>query len=194
MVLMGRWEPDAPARLQRAAFELCSAQGYDQTTVAEIAARAGLTERTFFRHFADKREALFQGGDAFRTTIADAVLAAPTMASALEASTIGIKAGAALFPAREIVRRRQELIESNYELQERELIKLHSVATSIGEALRQRGVPGNFAELAAETSVTVLRVSLARWVGSRVEQAFNTHVDEVMDEFRRLATVRLNDT
>ena len=70
-VHMSRWEPNAPGRLQQAAFELYTERGYDQTTVAEIAARAGLTERTFFRHFADKREVLFEGGDRFRATLVE---------------------------------------------------------------------------------------------------------------------------
>ena len=63
---MGRWEPDARGRLVKAAMELYGERGFEQTTVAEIAERAGLTERTFFRHFADKREVLFAGAGALR--------------------------------------------------------------------------------------------------------------------------------
>ncbi len=109
-VCMGRWEPPpAPARLQQAAFELYNERCHDQTTVAEIAARTGLTVRTFFRHFADKREVLFEGADRFRATLLDPVDAAPASATALQAVTAGGKAAGSVSPAREPVRSRQVL-------------------------------------------------------------------------------------
>jgi AcrR family transcriptional regulator len=187
---MSRWEPNAPGRLQRAAFELYTERGYDQTTVAEIAARAGLTERTFFRHFADKREVLFAGGDRFGAALVDAVDAAPPTATALEAVTAGIEAASSVFPAVELVRRRQALLLANPELQERELIKLASVAALLGEALRRRGVPDTAAELAAETGVTVLRIALTRWIDDPAERLWEIHVHEAMDELRGLAAER----
>jgi AcrR family transcriptional regulator len=187
---MSRWEPDAPARLQEAAFELYSERGYDQTTVAEIAARAGLTERTFFRHFADKREVLFEGGDRFRATLVNAVDAAPPSATTLEAVTAGIEAAGVVFPALELIRRRHALILANPELQERELVKLASLATSLGEALRRRGVPDTAAELGAETGVAVLRIALTRWIGDPAERPWKVHVNEAMDELRRLTAER----
>ncbi|MHB8660039.1 MAG: TetR/AcrR family transcriptional regulator [Solirubrobacteraceae bacterium] len=187
---MGRWEPNAPERLQQAAFELYTERGYDQTTVAEIAARAGLTERTFFRHFADKREVLFAGGEQFRATLADAVDAAPRSATTLQAVAAGIEAAGSLFPAVDLVRRRQALLLANPELQERELIKLASLATSLGEALRRRGVPDTAAELAGETGVTVLRIALTRWIEDPAEQPWKTHVRDAMNELRRLTTER----
>ncbi|MDQ6949627.1 MAG: TetR/AcrR family transcriptional regulator [Actinomycetota bacterium] len=187
---MSRWEPNAPGRLQQAAFDLYTERGYDQTTVAEIAARAGLTERTFFRHFADKREVLFDGGDRFRATIVDPVDAAPASATTLEAVTAGIEAAGSVFPAPDLVRRRQALILANPELQERELIKLASLAASICEALRRRGVPDTAAELAAETGVAVLRIALTRWTEDPVERPWEVHVTEVMDELRRITAGR----
>src|SRR5579863_6613770 len=84
-VLMVRWEPDARGRLGQAAFELFAERGFEQVTVAEIAERAGLTERTFFRYFADKREVLFAGTEAFAETVVRALGAAPTSLSALGA-------------------------------------------------------------------------------------------------------------
>src|SRR5690349_11222123 len=107
---MGRWQPDAPGRLQQAAYELFAERGYDATTVAEIAARAGLTERTFFRHFTDKREVLFAGGDRFAATVVAPVEAAPATATPLEAVQAGIEAAGHVFPEVELVRRRQWLI------------------------------------------------------------------------------------
>jgi AcrR family transcriptional regulator len=183
---MGRWEPNAPGRLQQAAFELYTERGYDQTTVAEIAARAGLTERTFFRHFADKREVLFQGGDRFTATLVDAVDAAPPSATTLESVTAGIEAAGVVFPAVELVRRRQALLLANPELQERELIKLASLANSLADALRRRGVPHTAAELAAETGVTILRIALTRWIEDPAERPWEVHVRDTMDELRGL--------
>lgn len=185
---MSRWEPNAPERLQRAAFELYTERGYDQTTVVEIAVRAGLTERTFFRHFADKREVLFAGGDRFSAIVVGPISAAPTSATTLQAVAAGIEAAGSAFPALELVRRRQALLQANPELQERELIKLASLATALGAALRRRGVSDIAAELAAETGIAVLRVALAHWVDDPAEQPWEVHVREAMDELRRLTT------
>src|SRR6516165_2707757 len=120
---MARWKPDAPGRLAQAAMELYVAQGYDNTTVAEIAARAGLTERTFFRHFTDKREVLFRGSEALRDTLVAAIDSAPAGASPLATVTAALDAAGAVFIP-ELARRRQAVILANPELQERELIKL----------------------------------------------------------------------
>jgi AcrR family transcriptional regulator len=187
---MSRWEPNAPGRLQQAAFELYTERGYDQTTVAEIAARAGLTERTFFRHFADKREVLFAGGDRFRTAVVDPVDAAPSSATALEAVTAGIEAAGSAFPSVELARRRQALLVANPELQERELIKLASLATSLSEALRRRGVPDGAAQLAAETGVALLRIAFTRWIEDPAERPWEIHVREAVDELRELTAQR----
>src|SRR5258708_12931612 len=95
---MGRWKPDARGRLERAALELYGERGYEQTTVAEIAARAGLTERTFFRHFADKREVLFAGSTALRDLIVDAVAGAPASAPPIQPIAPGPPPPARPFP------------------------------------------------------------------------------------------------
>src|ERR1700751_6421443 len=93
---MGRWEPDARGRLAKAAMELYAGQGFEQTTVAESAARAGLTERTFFRHFTDKREVLFYGMERLRDLLARAVADAPASASAMDLVGAAVEAAAAL--------------------------------------------------------------------------------------------------
>src|SRR5947208_9266691 len=116
---MGRWLPDARVRLQEAALALYGERGYEETTVAEIAERAGLTKRTFFRYFADKREVLFSGSAQLQQLIVDAVVAAPATASPLDAVAAGLDAAAARFDMRELSAARQRIIAAHPELQER---------------------------------------------------------------------------
>src|SRR2546430_128380 len=132
---MGRWEPNARGRLERAALELYAEHGFEQTTVAEIAGRAGLTERTFFRHFADKREVLFAGSAVLRDHIVNAVAIAPASASPIEAIAAGLDAAAGVFPLerREHARRRAAVIAANAELRERELTKMASYSAALVE-------------------------------------------------------------
>src|SRR6478672_8814183 len=138
---MGRWEPDARGRLTLAALELFTARGYEHTTVAEIAERAGLTERTFFRHFADKREVLFWGQDALIELVTKRIADAPDAASPIDMVRGGLQAvGEMLADRHEHARRRQAVITANPRLQERELIKLASLAAAMAEGLQRRGV------------------------------------------------------
>src|SRR5437764_3359726 len=114
---MSRWEPDAAQRLQQAAFDLYTERGYDQTTVAEIAARAGLTERTFFRHFADKREVLFYGMEMMRDLLVRAVAGTPDSATAMDAVSAAFQAaGSMLQENPERVRLRDAIVSANMEL------------------------------------------------------------------------------
>src|SRR5690348_679579 len=138
---MVRWEPNARGRLEEAALALYAERGFDQTTVAEIAERAGLTERTFFRHFADKREVLFWGQAALAEFLVTAVAEAPESASPMEAVGAGLLALGPFFEDRRIpARQRQSVIAANPSLQERELMKLSTLATTLADALRARGV------------------------------------------------------
>src|SRR3984893_1528138 len=123
---MGRWEPDSSGRLQEAALALYAERGFDQTTAAEIAARAGVTERTFFRHFADKREVLFGGSALLKERIVTGVAGAPATARALEAVSQGLDAAATMLgeSRRDLSQKRQAVIAANPELRERELAKL----------------------------------------------------------------------
>jgi AcrR family transcriptional regulator len=163
---MSRWEPNASERLTRAALELYRERGFDQTTVAEIAERAGLTERTFFRYFADKREVLFSGQDRlleiYRTTIAGA----PESATPIEMVAAALEAVAPVFPALgDFSRQRYAVVAAHPELQERELLKRASLATAVAEALRQRGVTEPAASLAAESGVIAFKTAYTRWAG-----------------------------
>ncbi|MCP2168772.1 TetR/AcrR family transcriptional regulator [Goodfellowiella coeruleoviolacea] len=161
---MGRWEPNARDRLALAALELFGERGYEQTTVAEIAGRAGLTERTFFRHFADKREVLFSGGVDLRGLLERGVAEAPDTAGPIDAVAAALTAISAVFAERpDFVRQRHAVVEATPELRERELIKLASFASALTDALRQRGVPALAASLAAETGMAVFRIAFQRW-------------------------------
>ncbi|MUL80033.1 TetR family transcriptional regulator [Mycolicibacterium sp. CBMA 226] len=181
---MGRWEPNAQGRLEQAALELYLEQGFDETTVAEIAARAGLTERTFFRHFADKREVLFRGRE-----LADALEAAiddiPAATAPLDAVAAAVESLSDFFADRRPhARQRQTVISANPSLQERELIKLASLATSIRDALRRRGVGDPAASLVAETGVAVFKVAFEHWLTDPADRSLAEHVREALAELK----------
>jgi AcrR family transcriptional regulator len=182
---MGRWEPDARGRLERAAMELYGERGFEQTTVAEIAARAGLTERTFFRHFADKREVLFWGAAAFQELFVTTAARAPASAAPIEAVAAALAAaGALLQERRDGARQRQAIIAANAELQERELIKMASLAAALAVTLRQRGVSDPAASLAAEAGVAVFRIAFERWVANPAQRDLPQIIQESLDELK----------
>ena len=184
-----RWEPDARGRLQEAAFALYGERGYDRTTVAEIAERAGLTKRTFFRHFADKREVLFDRTEWLTEQFVAEVAAAPASATPLDAVAAALDAVTAGFEERRpFAERRQEIIASHPELQERELIKLASLTAAVTEALRGRGVGDPAAALAAEAGIAVFRVAFERWVDPTNERPFQQVARDALRELRALAS------
>lgn len=180
---MGRWEPDAQGRLAEAAIELFSERGYEQTTVAEIAERAGLTERTFFRHFTDKREVLFLGSTHFRENFVAGVREAPASDTPLQAVAAAAKrAGAALeeHRGRDFARTRQAIISANAELRERELIKLADVALAMADALRGRGVAEPDASMTAQLGMAAFRVAFDRWMPLDDERTLSQLIDEAL--------------
>jgi AcrR family transcriptional regulator len=182
---MGRWEPDARGRLAKAAMALYAEQGFEQTTVAEIAARAGLTERTFFRHFADKREVLFYGMEMLRDLLARAVADAPASATAMDAVGAAFEAASSMLQENpERVRLRDAIVSANAELQERELIKLAAVSAAVASALRGRGISEPAASLAAETGAAVFKVAFARWVSEPGQRDLPGIFRESMAELR----------
>jgi AcrR family transcriptional regulator len=180
---MSRWEPNARGRLEQAAGELFAERGYDQTTVADIAERAGLTERTFFRHFNDKREVLFSGQEQFRDRFVTAVAAAPASATPVEALAAGMYAAGELLQGRaELAPRRQAIIDAHPELQERELIKMARLGAAAAAALRERGVPEPAATLTAETGIAVFRTSFARWLAEGAARPLPEVMKETLGE------------
>ena len=184
---MTRWKPDAQGRLEQAALELYGERGFEQTTVAEIAERAGLTERTFFRHYADKREVLFGGAGPLKELLVSAVADAPASATPMDAIAAALEAaGAALQERRELARRRNRIIAANAELRERQLIKLASWAEALADALRERGVADPAARLTAEVAMAVLSVAFERWVGEKNRRSLPELVRESLDELNAL--------
>ncbi|MCH6471032.1 TetR family transcriptional regulator [Sinomonas terrae] len=165
---MGRWEPDAAGRLVEAALELFAEHAYEQTTVADIAQKAGVTERTFFRYYADKREVLFAGANLLEEGIVASIAAAPPEEPPFDAvvAAIASTAGTALESRREFARRRASVIASNASLQERELLKLAALGAAASAALRDRGATGEEAELAAEAGVALFKIGFERWIAS----------------------------
>ena len=164
---------------------LYAERGFENTTVAEIADRAGLTERTFFRHFADKREVLFGGSSELERRWVEAVAAEAPGASVLATVTAGFDAMAEMFEERHaFARLRAGIVEANPELQERELIKLQRLAGSIAEALRARGVSANVAILASQAGVTVFHVAFARWVQQDDPTAFQRLMSQSLEELQ----------
>jgi AcrR family transcriptional regulator len=184
---MARWEPNARGRLGEAAMTLYSERGYDQTTVADIAEAAGLTSRTFFRYYADKREVLFAGSEALVETMLDAV---PEDGPPLEAVAAALDAAARLIGGnRAYSRERQRIIDSSPELRERELIKLSSMAGTLADALRARGVADPHAQLAAEAGLAVFRVAFATWLAADDERSLADVMRESFEGLTALASV-----
>ncbi len=185
-----RWEPDARGRLERAAMELYEDQGFDRTTVEEIASRAGLTERTFFRHFADKREVLFGGAGALQEFLVTQVLEAPVSLAPLEVITVALmETGTAIFDERrEFARTRQAIVAASAELRERELIKLATLASALADGLRQRGVPDPGASLAAEAGVAAFRVAFEAWVEDATDKPLAPFIRASVEALKTVTT------
>jgi AcrR family transcriptional regulator len=182
---MSRWEPNARGRLEQAALALYGERGFEQTTVAEIAARAGLTERTFFRHFADKREVLFAGAGSLQDLLVSTLASTPDSAAPIDAVAAAIEAaGALLQERREYARQRQTVIAANAELQERELIKLASLSAALAGTLRRRGVPDRAASLAAEAGIAVFRIAFECWINEPNERDLPQLIRESLDELK----------
>ncbi|MFI9118513.1 TetR/AcrR family transcriptional regulator [Streptomyces bikiniensis] len=182
---MSRWKPDARGRLEKAAMELYNDKGFEATTVAEIAARAEVTERTFYRHFVDKREVLFQP-NALADVLARAMATAAPLAP-LEMITHALTEAAPVLEERaELVRQRQAVIAANPELQERELAKLASLVSTLAHALRERGLDSTTAALAAEIGIAAFKVAFDRWINDHDQHTLAQHIRETLDAAKHL--------
>ena len=183
---MGRWEPDTRGRLERAAVELYLEQGFEQTTVAQITLRAGLTTRTFFRHFADKRDVLFVGQGELRERVAKTIAAAPSAWSAVKAGASGLNiAAAALQMRREEAADRRTLIRATPELRERELAVYAAMAETVAEALTERGVEHRTARVTAAAILAAFQVAFESW-GDHPDRELPQLVSETLDELKSI--------
>jgi AcrR family transcriptional regulator len=187
---MGRWEPNACGRLAQAALELFSERGYEQTTVAEIAKRAGLTERTYFRHYADKCEVMFGKSGALQEQFVTAVAEAPQSMAPIDAVAAGLEAVAQAFADPREYRQRQAVIAANAELQERELTKYASMSAAIADTLRRRGVAEPSATLTAEAGIAVFKVGFQLWLSASEEREMPQVMRESLDELKAVTARR----
>ncbi len=187
---MGRWQPDSRGRLQEAALALYAERGFDQTTAAEVAARAGVTERTFFRHFADKREVLFGGSALLKERIVAGVREAPDRCGPLDAVARGLDAAAAMLgeSRRDLAAQRHAVIVANPGLRERELAKLADYAAAVADTLRRRGVGEPRATLAAEAGMTVLRVAVEQWASGDDLRDLTAVMQDAVAQLRAVAS------
>ncbi len=186
---MVRWQPDARGRLARAAIALFLEQGFAATTVPQIAARAGLTTRTFFRHFADKREVLFAGDEELPALVARLATDAPAALGPLPAIAHGLEAIAATWFDGQFayLRLRRAVIQADEGLRERELRKFSILADAIGRGFRARGVDELTAILAAQLAVTVFSVTIDRWLDQDGERPLSALVHDTLRALRAVA-------
>ncbi|MEU8171562.1 TetR family transcriptional regulator [Microbispora hainanensis] len=189
---MTRWAPGAAERLQEAALELFATHGFEQTTATDIAQSVGLTERTFFRHFSDKREVLFHNQHLFTQTFLAGVEAAPPDASPIEIVACALRSATSFFPdeRRHHSRTRQVVIDQNPALQERERHKLATLAEAVAGALRARGVDEPAATLAAETGVTVFKIAFGQWLREDEHRSLAALAEDMLRELRALTRDR----
>ena len=187
---MPRWEPDGLERLRAAAFELFADQGFERTTVAEIAQRAGLTQRTFFNHFADKREVLFGLSEQWEREVVDAIAAGDATLPPLDAVVCALQATAdSMFEERRAsVARRQALLHANPELQERELRKRAALTAAIAAALEARAVDAETAVIAASVGLLVEQTAVRRWTRSGESRALRELLSESLGSLRTIVS------
>ncbi|MEU1080686.1 TetR family transcriptional regulator [Streptomyces sp. NPDC005908] len=184
---MPRSGAEARRRLQQAALELYREHGFDRTTTAEIAARAGVNERTFFRHFPDKREVLFGGEADVRVALTQEVTEAPDGMSPLDVLLRAFRnAGRIIEDNRAFAEPRTRIIAATPALRERELAKSASLTAAVADALRQRGVPARLAVLAAHTGWAAFEQAVRDWTDDPT-QDLAAHLARAFDDLRALS-------
>ncbi|WP_433192285.1 TetR family transcriptional regulator [Nocardia sp. CA-107356] len=184
---MPRSGADARGRLRQAALKLYQEQGFDQTTAAEIAARAGVNERTFFRHFPDKREVLFDGEADLRATLMQAVAEAPEGLGPFEILLCSFRKSARnLENNRPFSEPRWKVIAVTPALRERELAKHALLTDAAAEALRQRGIDEGLADLAARTGWAAFQHAVQAWIDDPAH-SLDAHLSQAFDDLRALS-------
>jgi AcrR family transcriptional regulator len=177
---MPRWEHGSEDRLKKAALELFAEQGFEDTSTIEIAARAGVTNRTFFRYFSDKREVLFAESDGLRTMLVEKLRQAPDVTEPLQAITrVLAEFDWENLGPRDIQRRRHAVIAANPELLERDLSKQHIITVEFADVLRERGLDADVAQLAARVGVQVFLTAYGDWLETGDEADLATVSEKV---------------
>jgi AcrR family transcriptional regulator len=187
--MVSRWAPDARERLETAALDLFVEKGYEATTVAHIADRAGLNRATFFRHFPDKREVLFGGEDRLAGLFTDAIRAAPpeaTLAACLQAA-LAAADGAMTPQQRAKAAQRLRVVAANTEVQERGLLKHARMARAISAALCERGVDELTARLGAEVGMLAFTIAVGRWMTADLDEPFALHAASALRDLHERA-------
>jgi len=186
LLVMGRWAPDARERLEAAAFDLFEEHGYESTTVAQIAERAGLNRATFFRHFADKREVILAGEDVLEELFVNAISSADPSSdtvACLRAALIGVDV--VMTPYRRAAGlRRIAVVSVNEELQERGQLKFAHLAGSIATTLQERGADELSARLASQVVLLAFRVGFERWLHAGDRETFAPFALAALDDVR----------
>lgn len=188
---MARWKPNARERLAAAALDLFEERGYENTTVTEITERAGLTKSAFFRHFANKREVLFDGETLSRVLI-DGIANAPADATALDALAYGFDSvGGAIFTPerRDFLARRAAVIARTPELREREALKELGLIAGMVDALERRGVPDLAARVVAELGALAFTIAYERWLEPTATDDFHEIVPSALDDVRAASSL-----
>lgn len=187
---MSRWKPDGRRRLQNAAIELFTEQGFTATTTAAISERAGLTQRTFFRYFKDKREVLFGDEQALQETLVQNTLNAPHSAGPMQAAKTGFIAVCnQLQPLRTLLKKREQIILSSPELREREFVKGMALSSALKDVLVKRGASSAEAEIAAEAVFSLFRIAYHKWISSRTMLNMEKLIEEA---YKQLATLTVD--
>ncbi|GAA4199060.1 TetR/AcrR family transcriptional regulator [Actinocatenispora rupis] len=184
---MARWEPGARERLVVAAVDLFTEQGYDATTVQQIAERAGVTKSTFFRHFTEKRELLVAGQEALSRLLAEGIAEAPDDASPLQAVAAGLERVSIAMGGprnREFAPRLKAAVAASAELRERDALKSVSLAAAMTTALTARGVPDSTAAIAGELGVLAFKRGYAAWADGDGDGDLATYTLAALDELR----------
>jgi AcrR family transcriptional regulator len=184
--VMARWEPGARERLVLAAVDLFTEQGYDATTVAQIAERAGVTKSTFFRHFPDKREILVAGQQTLSQLLTEGIAGAPETATPLDAVAAGLeRASSAIGPMnRELAPRLKAAVAANVELQARDALKSVGLAADMTNALIARGVPNPLAHLASELGALAFKQGFAQWLQADQDAALAPYLLAALEDLR----------
>jgi AcrR family transcriptional regulator len=188
-VTVGRWPPNARERLESAALDLFVENGYEETTVAQIADRAGMNRATFFRHFADKREVLFGGEEVLGGLFADAITAAPTAATLSECLQAALAAAAAAMTTQQRAKAAQRVLvlAVNADVQERGLLKHARIAKSVTAALRERGNDELTARLGAEMVMLAFSVAFERWMSAKDDEPFTPYAEAALSDLQTRA-------